>query len=151
MVCSPPQRYCVQGSCAVTVLLLLVLQKWQSGFWPFCIFLFIICLNYACMQLFLVPYSFFPFFFNIPFLALPCVARPLPLHMNCGVLTTGPPGNSSLTVSFVFYCPKRLSSWCKHCSKGSQVPACLNSSSPDPTTTIICLDIAMPSKTINFS
>ena len=76
---------------------------------------------------------------------------PSPLHKNCGVLTSGPPGSSSLLVSFIFYCPRRHSSRCKHCSKGSQVPACLNSSSPDLTTTIICLDIAMPSKTINFS
>ena len=131
--------------------LLLVLQKWQLGFWPFCIFLFIICLNYACMHLFLVPYSFFLSSFLISlflhYLVWPCI----PLHKNCGVLTTGPPGNSSLIVSFVFYCPRRLSSRCKHCSKGSQAPACLNSSSPDPITTIICLDIAMPSKTTNFS
>ena len=58
-------------------------QKWQLGFWSFCI-LFIICPNGACTQLFLVPYRFFVF----------CCSR------------------------------RRLSRW-KHCSKGSQVPACL--------------------------
>ena len=76
---------------------------------------------HACSYFQSLIVSFF-FFFNIPFLALTCVARPLPLRKNCGVLSTGPPGNSSLTVSFVFYCPRRLSSRCKHCSKGSQVP-----------------------------
>ena len=45
-----------------TLLLLLAPQKWQFGFWSFCILLFIICPNYACVQLLLVPYSFFYLF-----------------------------------------------------------------------------------------
>ena len=32
-----------------------------AGFWPFCILFFIICPNCTCMQLVLVPYSFFVF------------------------------------------------------------------------------------------
>ena len=66
------------------LLLLPALQKWQMGFWSFCILLSIICPNCACIHLILVPYSFFEF----------CCSR------------------------------RRLSS-CKHCSKGSQFPACL--------------------------
>ena len=44
-----------------TLFLLPPLQKWQLGFWSFCILLSIICPNCACMQLFLVPHSFFVF------------------------------------------------------------------------------------------
>ena len=43
------------------LLLLWIPQKWQLGFWPFCILLFIICPNCPCTQLFLVPYSCFVF------------------------------------------------------------------------------------------
>ena len=42
-----------------TLLLLPASQKWQLGFWSFCILLSIICPNCTGMQLFLVPYSFF--------------------------------------------------------------------------------------------
>ena len=44
-----------------TLLLLPAPQKWQLGFWSFCILLFIICPKCACTQLFLVPYIFFVF------------------------------------------------------------------------------------------
>ena len=49
------------GGVLSALLLLLALQKWQLGFWSFCILLSIICPNYACTQLFLVPYIFFVF------------------------------------------------------------------------------------------
>ena len=73
-----------------TQFLLWALQKWQIGvfFWSFWIFWSRICPNCACIQLFLVPYSF-----------------------------------------FVFGCLRRNLSRCKHCSKGSQVPACLRMTS----------------------
>ena len=41
-----------------TLLLFLTPQKWQLGFWSFCIFLFLVC---TATQLLLVPYSFFVF------------------------------------------------------------------------------------------
>ena len=44
-----------------TLFLPLALQKWQLGFWSFCILLSIICPNCACTHLFLVPHSFFVF------------------------------------------------------------------------------------------
>ena len=65
MVCPSLWWYCVPGSgqrgeggVFNTMLLLPTFQKWQLGFCCFCI-LFIICPNCECMQLFLVPYSFF--------------------------------------------------------------------------------------------
>lgn len=45
-----------------TLLLLQTPQKWQSGFWSFCIwFIICSCPKCACVQLFLVLYSFFAF------------------------------------------------------------------------------------------
>lgn len=38
-----------------------LLQKWQLGFRSFCVFCLIICRKWACMQLILVPCSFFVF------------------------------------------------------------------------------------------
>ena len=42
-----------------TLLLFQKSQKWQLGFGSFCVMLFIICLICACLQLSLVPESFF--------------------------------------------------------------------------------------------
>ena len=69
-------------------------QKWQVGFWSFCIFLLIICPNIAaCMQLFLVPYSFF---------VLCCLKRRWSRCKHCRVL-----GPTSQLVSVSF--PRSLS------------------------------------------
>lgn len=55
MVCPPRgaaqrdhEQYSAPGTSEVAV-----------GFWPFCILLFEICPNCTCLQLFLVPHSFF--------------------------------------------------------------------------------------------
>lgn len=56
MAC-PPCWWC-------TLFLLLAPKKWQLGVWSFCILLFVICPNWACMQLLAVtfgPFSFFVF------------------------------------------------------------------------------------------
>ena len=64
-----------------TLFLLRALQKWQLGFLVFCIFLSIICLNCACRQLFLVPYSFFVFC---------CWRRGLSRCKHCSTAAKGP-------------------------------------------------------------
>ena len=62
VVCSPPWWCCLQESCRVPCFC-----SWhlRSGSWvlAFLYLLFIICRNCECMQLLLVPYSFFVFCF----------------------------------------------------------------------------------------
>ena len=55
MVCLPIslEGTCPGGTCSPPFLLPTP-QKWQLGFWSFCVWLFIICLNCPCVQLFVV-------------------------------------------------------------------------------------------------
>ena len=60
-------------------------QLFRSGswaFWPFCIFLSIICPNWACMKLFLVPYSFFVFCWGDVGLGISISAKGLESHLS---------------------------------------------------------------------
>ena len=45
------------GGAVCSTLLLLQAPEMADGFWPLCILLFMICLNCACTQLFLVAYA----------------------------------------------------------------------------------------------
>lgn len=47
----PPFGGAERRMCARALLLLPGLQKWQLGFWPFCILLSMICLNCTCTRL----------------------------------------------------------------------------------------------------
>ena len=75
VVCPPPWWCWVQGSCTVPCFCSQHLRSGSWVFWSFCILLSIICPSCACMQSFLVPYSFFVFC---------CLRRLLSRCKHCG-------------------------------------------------------------------